>query len=181
MLGAQQLPLSTKIKTSAANLGHPIEVVPVKIKQSAPANLADLNISINEDQVIPDHRPSLLIHTTGTASPPKSVIYKRRLFNRKFSPTPNDRILVYESLDWISANITLLVRIVTATQGDILPTYPGPAVIWERLRTDVAGIIAPHTATTKIRVLRDGETVPRTFNRKIWRRKAIVPFFPEVK
>lgn len=47
-----------------------------------------------------------------------------------------------------------------------------------RLREDVARIIAPHRAEVRIRVLRDDESAPRTITRKIWRRKAIDPFFP---
>ncbi|OJJ85466.1 uncharacterized protein ASPGLDRAFT_168610 [Aspergillus glaucus CBS 516.65] len=145
VLGAQQLPLTAGIKASAASRDHALGIVPVKIKQPAPADLAALNLSIKEDQVIPEHRPSLLVHTSGTATSPKSVVQTRRLINLKFPPTsPNDRLLVYETMNWISAHVNLLVRIVTASQCDILPTYPGPAVIWEHLRqnriTSFAGV-----------------------------------------
>lgn len=139
------MPLTDEIKSSAARLEHPLEVVPVMVKSVAPADPSALSLSIDEQTVIPDHRPSLLIHTTGTSGPPKSVIHLRRLFNHKFPPSsPTDLILIYESLDWISANITILVRVLTGSQGEIISTYPGPAAIWARLRqggiTSVAGV-----------------------------------------
>lgn len=145
VLGAQQMPLSTDIKNLAARQAYPVEIVEVKTKLPAPDSLSSLNLSINQDQVIPEHRPSLIIHTTGTSGAAKSVVQTRRLFSRKFPPgSPNDRILVYENLNWMSANITLMVRILTGSQGDVLPPYPGPAIIWERLRkggiTSVAGV-----------------------------------------
>lgn len=51
-------------------------------------------------------------------------------------------------------------------------------ILLERLRTDTAAVLGPHEVNLNIRVLHDDDTVPRTFNRKIWRRKAIDPFFP---
>lgn len=45
------------------------------------------------------------------------------------------------------------------------------------LGNDVRNLLKPHVVSLRVRVLGDEEDIPRTFNKKIWRRVAADQFF----
>lgn len=144
LLGHSQAPLSDEIQEIGSRMNHTLQTVPVTILANAPTDLATLKLSI-ADSAFPTDRPSLLIHTTGTSGPPKKVVHTRRLFDRVFPTHPNDLILMHENLDWISATVTITIRVLTGAKGEIMPTNPAPAVIWARLRQGGVTGLAGHS------------------------------------
>jgi malonyl-CoA/methylmalonyl-CoA synthetase len=134
LTGPQQTPLCEELKNRAECENYPMQVIPLTILKTAPADISGLNLHIDEKQAVSAGRPSLVIRTTGTTGGPKSVVQTRRLFYRSSQARSDDLILIHENLDITSAAVSIMMRVLSGCKGEVLPTNPGPAAIWERLK-----------------------------------------------
>lgn len=138
------MPQCDEIKTLAEHQGYRLQIIPLAILKTG-ALESNPDFTIDGKQTIPPTRPSLVIRTTGTTGGPKSVVHTRRLFHRAFPSKPDDLILIHENLDWISGSVSVMMRVLGGAAGEVLPTNPGPAAIWERLRRGGVTSLTDHS------------------------------------
>jgi malonyl-CoA/methylmalonyl-CoA synthetase len=113
--------------------------------ESTSNTAAAATFQINTSQPIPPDSPALVIRTTGTTGTAKNVVHTRRLFYRTPPAQPGDLILIQQNLDWISGTVSILVRVLSGAKAEVLPTNPGPAAIWERLRRGGVTSLTDHS------------------------------------
>ncbi|KAK4096247.1 acetyl-CoA synthetase-like protein [Parathielavia hyrcaniae] len=146
LTGPEQLASCQALTDLGEAQGYPLQLIPLQIPSLMSVGGADTaaelakpqadttGIHVNKMQTISPDRPALVIRTTGTTGGPKSAVHTRRLFYRTMPGQAGDLTLIHENLVWISGTVAIMLRVLSGSRGEILPTNPGPAAIWERLR-----------------------------------------------
>lgn len=141
--GPNQLSSSEHLRQLATAQNHSLSVLPLTLTSltslNTPSSLLPFSIDpsvfhIRPTQTIPDPFPGVVMRGTGTTGAPKTVVLPRRMFYRT-PPVKSDGLaLIFESLDWTSGNMALMMHTLNGRRAEIVPTKPGPAFIWKRLR-----------------------------------------------
>ncbi|KAJ6030002.1 hypothetical protein N7460_010268 [Penicillium canescens] len=123
-----------EIKKYADGEGTDLYVVPTTFNIASPGTLLKANVKINQDLMVEQTRPGLIISTSGTTGPPKLVVHGRGLFASGAHYQSGDVFLCHRSPVWFGG-LWPLISVVLA-RAKLRIVARDASVIWESLRSD---------------------------------------------
>ncbi|KAJ6012980.1 hypothetical protein N7522_003335 [Penicillium canescens] len=120
---------------TALSLGGAIfPLIPTTFNIASPGTLLKANVKINQDLMVEQTRPGLIISTSGTTGPPKLVVHGRGLFASGAHYQSGDVFLCHRSPVWFGG-LWPLISVVLA-RAKLRIVARDASVIWESLRSD---------------------------------------------
>ncbi|KAG2001135.1 hypothetical protein GB937_010456 [Aspergillus fischeri] len=140
-IGGAFVPLSWTIQEHVTSRGLQAKVTEIRVKSLPRIDLSASSLRVEKGIVIPSHRPSMLLFTSGTSGPPKGVAHNRGLFyDIHTTSSPSKVFLSHRHHLWIGGVMPLIRHPLAGARLEVI--QPDPCVLWERLRKGGVTILA---------------------------------------